>query len=115
MLAVVEKAREEVKINSCTCAQIGRAQVAKEDATTAKVQVTRSATDTSVKAKEEANHKVVEGPTNLTSRSHETLICRRSSATTAMRWVTLRGIVRSLTSVRSRKIWRSRKTTIKVF
>src|SRR3954471_24708191 len=115
MPAVVEKAREEVKINSCTCAQIGRPQVAKENATTAKVQVTRSATDTSEKAKEEASHKVVERSTDLTSRSHGTLICRRSSATTAMRWVTLRGIFRSLTSVRSRQIWRSRKTMIKVF
>src|SRR3954466_3546210 len=115
MLAAVGKAREEVEINSCTRAHIGRPQVEKEDATTAKVQVTRSATDTSEKAKEEASHKVVERPTDLTSRSHETLICRRSSATTAMRWVTLRGIVQSLTNVRSRQIWRSKKTTIKVF
>src|SRR4051812_253662 len=115
MLAAVGKATEEAEINSYTHAESGRPQVATGDATIAKVQVTRRATDTSEKAKEKAGHKVVERPADLTSRSHGTLICRRSSATTAMRWVTLQGIVRSLTSVRSKQIWRRRKTTIRVF
>src|SRR3954468_3655209 len=115
MLAAVGKATKEAEINSYTHEESGRPQVATGDATIAKVQVTRRAMDTSEKAKEKASHKVVERPADLTSRSRGTLICRRSSAITAMRWATLREIVRSITSVRSRQIWRRRETTIRVF
>src|SRR3954466_7935394 len=115
MLVAVGKAKEEVATNSCTRAQIGRPQVAKEGVTVVKAQATRSAADQPEKAKEKESHKVVVRRTDLKSGSHGTWICPRSSAITATRWVTLRRIVQSLTSGRSRQIWRSRKTNVQVF
>ena len=88
----IGKAKEEVVTNSCTRAQIERPQVAKEGATLAKAQATQSAADKPEKAKEKASHKVVVRRTDLKSGSHGTWICPRSSAITAMRWVTLQGL-----------------------
>jgi hypothetical protein len=66
---------------------------------------TQSAAETTTKAKEKARHKGVAKVTDLMSGSHGTWICPRSSATTAIRWVIMQRIVRSLTSGRSRQIW----------
>ena len=65
MLVILGKAKEELMTNSCTRAQIGSPQVAKEGATLAKAQATRSATDKLKKAKEKTSHKVVVRQTNL--------------------------------------------------
>jgi hypothetical protein len=95
----VGKASEEASINCFTHMLIGKLQVAKEGVM-AKDRATQSAAGTTTKAKKKASHKGVAKVTDLTSGSHETWICPRSSATTAMRWVIMQRIVQSLTSGR---------------